>query len=407
MRIAQIAPLYERVPPRFYGGTERVVSFLTEELVRQGHDVTLFASGDSLTSAKLVRCCDVALRFNPAVRDALPYHMVMLDEVRRRIDQFDILHFHIDIIHAPLVHDFADQTLTTLHGRLDLPDLAPFYAAFQDLPLASISNDQRGYLRNANWLGTVHHGLPRDLLPFRPHPDGYLAFLGRISPEKRPDYAIEIAGRSGMPLKIAAKVDRADQEYWEAMIRPMVEGNRDVEFIGEIGESDKAGFLGGATALLFPIDWPEPFGLVMIEAMACGTPVIAYRRGSVPEVIKENVSGFLVNTIEEAVAAVWRIQSLDRVKVRAEFERRFTAARMARDYDGMYRQLLAAHNRPAKVVTLNGRRNEWKPIRPSKPSELMDSEVEAQSVSASKSAISNKPVQSERFREGFRSSIFE
>ena len=374
MRIAQIAPLHERVPPKFYGGTERVVSYLTEELVRQGHNVTLFASGESLTSAKLVRCCEVALRFNPAVRDALAYHMIMLDEVRRRIDQFDILHFHIDIIHAPLVHDFSDRTLTTLHGRLDLPDLAPFYAAFQDLPLASISNDQRGYLRNANWLGTVHHGLPRDLLPFRPHPDGYLAFLGRISPEKRPDYAIEISARSGMPLKIAAKVDRADQEYWEAMIRPMVEGNRDVEFIGEIGESDKAGFLGGATALLFPIDWPEPFGLVMIEAMACGTPVIAYRRGSVPEVIKENVSGFLVNTIEEAVAAVWRIQSLDRVKVRAEFERNFTAARMARDYVGMYRQLLAAHNRPARVVTLNGRHNEWQPVRPSKPSELTDSE---------------------------------
>ena len=335
MRIAQIAPLHERVPPRLYGGTERVVSFLTEELVRQGHDVTLFASGDSRTSARLVRCCDVALRFNPAVRDALPYHIIMLDEVRRRIDQFDILHFHIDMIYAALVHDFADRTLTTLHGRLDLPDLVPFYAAFRDLPLASISNDQRGYLRNANWLGTVYHGLPPDLLPFRLNPDGYLAFLGRISPEKRPDLAIEIAARSRMPLKIAAKVDRADQAYWEAKIRPMVEGNPNVEFIGEIGEGDKACFLGGAAALLFPIDWPEPFGLVMIEAMACGTPVIAYRRGSVPEVIEENVSGFVVDTIDEAVTAVRQNRRLgshqSTRRVRASLHRRTNGARLRPD----------------------------------------------------------------------------
>ncbi len=377
MRIAQIAPLHERVPPRFYGGTERVVSFLTEELVHQGHDVTLFASGDSQTSAKLVRCCDTALRFNPAVRDALPYHMIMLDEVRRRINEFDILHFHIDIIHAPLVHDLADRTLTTLHGRLDLPDLAHFYAAFRDLPLASISNDQRGYLRNASWIGTVYHGLPRDLLRFCPNPDGYLAFLGRISPEKCPDHAIEIAARSGMPLKIAAKVDQADQAYWEAKIRPMVEDHPDVEFIGEIGEADKARFLGRAAALLFPIDWPEPFGLVMIEAMACGTPVIAYRRGSVPEVIEENVSGFLVNTIEEAVAAVGQIQNLDRVKVRAEFERHFTAERMARDYVSIYRQLLATRNRSAKVAVLNGEHNGWQAIRPLPSPELISSDGEA------------------------------
>lgn len=365
MRIAQIAPLYERVPPRLYGGTERVVSFLTEELVRQGHDVTLFASGDSETSAKLVRCCDMALRFNPAVRDALPYHMIMLEEVRRRIDQFDILHFHIDIIHAPLVYGLADRTLTTLHGRLDLPDLVPFYAAFRKLPLASISNDQRRYLVSANWVGTVYHGLPRSLLPFRPNPDGYLAFLGRISPEKRPDQAIEIAARSGMPLKIAAKVDRADQAYWETKIRPMVEGNPDVEFIGEIGEGDKARFLGGAAALLFPVDWPEPFGLVMIEAMACGTPVVAFRRGSVPEVIEENVSGFVVDTIEEAVAAVRRVQDLDRAGVRAEFDRRFTAERMARDYIDIYRRLLAGHSRPASARRLNGRYERWQAIRSS------------------------------------------
>lgn len=372
MRIAQIAPLHERVPPKLYGGTERVVSFLTEELVRQGHNVTLFA-GDSLTSAKLMRCCDLALRFNPAVHDTLLYHVMMLNEVRRRIDQFDILHFHIDIVHAALVHDFANRTLTTLHVRLDLHDLAPFYAAFRDLPLASISNDQRGYLRNANWLGTVHHGLPRDLLRCRPSPDGYLAFLGRISPEKRPDCAIEIAVRSRMPLKIAAKVDRADQAYWETKIRPMVEENPNVEFIEEIGESDKARFLGGATALLFPIDWPEPFGLVMIEAMACGTPVIAYRRGSVPEVIEENVSGVLVNTVEEAVAAVWRVRNLDRVRGRAEFEHRFTAERMARDYVGIYQQLLVLRDRLAKVATLNGAHSGWQALRQRPSHELIGS----------------------------------
>ena len=280
MRIAQIAPLHERVPPRFYGGTERVVSFLTEELVSQGHDVTLFASGDSQTSAELVRCCDMALRSNPAVRDSLPYQMIMLDEVRRRVDQFDILHFHIDIVHAPLMHDLADRTLTMLHGRLDMPDLAPFCGAFRDLPLVSISNDQRGDLRNANWIGTIHHGLPRNLLPFSPKADGYLAFLGRIAPEKRPDVAIEIAEQAGMPLKIAAKVDRVDHAYWEANIRPMVESNPNVEFVGEIGERDKATLLGGAIAMLFPIDWPEPFGLVMIEAMACGTPSNVAGQGS-------------------------------------------------------------------------------------------------------------------------------
>jgi glycosyltransferase involved in cell wall biosynthesis len=356
MRIAQIAPLHERVPPRLYGGTERVVSFLTEELVRHGHEVTLFASGDSQTSARLIRCCDMALRFNPAVRDTLPYHMIMLDEVRRRIDQFDVLHFHVDLLHAPLMQDLADRTLTTLHGRLDLPDLAPFYAAFRDLPLASISNNQRANLGNANWVGTVYHGLPRDLLPFSVNPHGYLAFLGRISPEKRPDLAIEIAARSKMPLKIAAKVDRADQAYWETKIRPMVAGNADVEFIGEIGERDKADFLGGAAALLFPVDWPEPFGLVMIEAMACGTPVIAYRRGSVPEVVEENVSGFVVDTVEQAVTAVRQIQDLDRAKVRAEFERRFTAERMAQDYFAIYRDLLAASSRPAKAKMRNGTR---------------------------------------------------
>jgi glycosyltransferase involved in cell wall biosynthesis len=349
MRIAQIAPLHESVPPRLYGGTERVVSYLTEELVRLGHDVTLFASGDSRTSAKLVRCCEIALRVNPVVRDGMPYHMIMLDQVRRRVDEFDILHFHIDVLHGPLVREFADRTLTTLHGRLDLPDLVPFYAAFQDLPLASISNSQQRYLSGANWLGTVYHGLPQHLLPFQSKPKGYLAFLGRIAPEKGPDQAIEIAARSRMPLKIAAKVDRVDQAYWEEKIRPRVEANSDIEFIGEIGEGDKARFLGDAAALLFPIDWPEPFGLVMIEAMACGTPVIAYRRGSVSEVIEENVSGFVVDTVDEAVAAVRRLSDLDRARVRTEFERRFTVERMARDYVDIYRRLLGMRSRPMQI----------------------------------------------------------
>jgi len=366
MRIAQIAPLHERVPPRLYGGTERVVSFLTEELVRQGHEVVLFASGDSKTSAQLVPCCEMALRLNPSVRDHLPYHMIMLEEVRQRIDQFDILHFHIDLLHCPLVRAIADWTLTTLHGRLDLPDLVPFYQTFRELPLVSISNDQQRYLRNVNWLGTVYHGLPRDLLAFQSRASGYLAFLGRIAPEKRPDLAIEIAARSGMPLKIAAKIDHADQAYWDTKIRPMVEAHHpDVEFIGEINERDKESFLGGAAALLFPVDWPEPFGLVMIEAMACGTPVIAFRRGSVPEIVTEGVSGFVVDTIEEAVTAVGRATRLDRAKVRAEFDCRFTAERMARDYVNIYKKLVSKRSRSVQLEMLSQRRQEWYEVRSS------------------------------------------
>ena len=356
MRIAQIAPLYERVPPQFYGGTERIVSYLTEELVRQGHDVTLFASGDSKTSAKLVPCCKMALRLDPSVKNPLVYHIIMLEEVRQRIDQFDVLHFHIDILQAPLIRDIADCTVTTQHGRLDLPDLIPFYRIFRELPLVSVSNDQHKYLRHANWVGTVHHGLPRDLLPFQPNAAGrYLAFLGRISPEKGPNRAIEIAARAGMPLEIAAKVDRVDQTYWDEIIQPMVEAHSNVEFIGEIDERDKAAFLGEAAALLFPIDWPEPFGLVMIEAMACGTPVIAFRRGSVSEVVEDGISGFVVDTIEEAVRAVQRIVTLDRARVRAAFERRFTVDRMARDYVQIYRVLAPARAKSERVRTLNGR----------------------------------------------------
>ncbi|WP_342641824.1 glycosyltransferase family 4 protein [Rhodoligotrophos ferricapiens] len=340
MKIAQIAPLAESCPPKLYGGTERIVSYLTEELVRQGHEVTLFASGDSVTSAKLVPCCNRSLRLDPTVKDPLPHHIIMLDEVRRRADDFDVLHFHTDFLHYPLVRDIADRTVTTLHGRLDLPDLKPVYAAFAGLPLVSISCHQRKPMPPVNWVGTVYHGLPHDLLPFNPRPKGdYLAFLGRISPEKRPDRAIEIAARAGMPLKIAAKVDKADQAYWDEVIEPMVASHPNVQFVGEINEHGKAEFLGNARALLFPIDWPEPFGLVMIEAMACGTPVIAYPCGSVPEVIDDGISGFIVDSIAEAAAAARQVEHLDRGEVRAAFEKRFTAARMAEDYLAIYRAL--------------------------------------------------------------------
>lgn len=340
MKIAQIAPLAERCPPKLYGGTERIVSYLTEELVRQGHQVTLFASGDSRTAARLVPGTEVALRLNPAVRDPIPYHVMMLDEVRRRADEFDVLHFHIDLLHFPLIREFAGRTVTTLHGRLDLPDLWPFYRAFPEVPLVSISDHQRLPMPPVNWAGTVYHGLPSDLLRFNAQPrDGYLAFLGRISPEKRPDRAIEIAARAGLPLKIAAKIDKADQAYWDETIAPLIEAHANVQFIGEINEHQKAEFLGNARALLFPIDWPEPFGLVMIEAMACGTPVVAFRCGSVPEVIDDGVTGYIVDDIDAAVQAVRRIGELDRAVIRATFDKRFTVRRMAEDYVAIYRAL--------------------------------------------------------------------
>jgi glycosyltransferase involved in cell wall biosynthesis len=342
MRIAQIAPLAESCPPALYGGTERVVSYLTEELVAQGHEVTLFASGDSITSAELVPCSERALRLCPGPVDALPFHMIMLEEVARRAHQFDVLHFHIDLMHAPVVRAFADRTVTTLHGRLDLPELQPFYRTFPRLPLVSISNAQRRPMPPVNWLGTVHHGLPERLLPFSAQATaGYLAFLGRISPEKRPDRAIEIAVRAGTPLKIAAKIDRVDRPYWEARVEPLVRAHAEVEYVGEINEREKAAFLGGASALLFPIDWEEPFGLAMIEAMACGTPVIAYRAGSVPEVVDHGQSGYIVNCIDEAVRAVERLHALPRAAVRDRFEARFTADRMADDYLDIYRSLAA------------------------------------------------------------------
>jgi glycosyltransferase involved in cell wall biosynthesis len=340
MKIAQIAPLAESVPPRLYGGTERIVSYLTEELVRLGHDVTLFASGDSITAAELVGCTPQALRLEAHVQDPIPYYMLMLDRVRVRAAEFDILHFHIDQFHFPLFRPMAGRTLTTLHGRQDLPDLKPLYFGFNDMPLVSISNAQRRPIPNANYVATVYHGLPADL--HRPGLDadgGYLAFLGRISPEKRPDRAIAIARAAGIPLKIAAKVDKVDSPYFREQIAPLLVGDG-VEFVGEINERTKTEFLRGARALLFPVDWPEPFGLVMIEAMACGTPVLAFRCGSVPEVIDEGISGHIVDTVEEAIEALPRVLALDRRLVRQRFEERFSATHMAKNYVRVYRTLL-------------------------------------------------------------------
>ena len=353
MKIAQIAPLIESCPPQLYGGTERVVSYLTEELVRQGHDVTLFASGNSITSARLEACCEQALRLDPTVTGPVPDHLIMLDKVRRMAAQFDILHFHVDPFHYPLAVSFAARTITTLHGRLDLPELWRVHTAFRGFPLVSISNNQRQPMPPVKWTGTIYHGLPRNLLPFNPAPQGgYFAFLGRISPEKRPDLAIEIAVRAGARLKIAAKVDRADQAYWKNVIKPMINSSPKVEFVGEIGERDKGNFLGNADALLFPIDWPEPFELVMIEAMACGTPVIAFQRGSAPEVIDDGVSGVLVDDVSKATVAARRIAELDRTQVRAAFERRFDIERMAREYVQIYRGLVRAEE-----TRRNGKRN--------------------------------------------------
>lgn len=355
MKIAQVAPLAECCPPRLYGGTERIASYLTEELVRQGHGVTLFASGDSRTAAKLVRCSDLALRLNPAVKDHMPYHLIMLDEVRRRAEDFDVIHFHIDLLHFPVIRDFADRTLTTLHGRLDLPDLRPFYAAFPEAPLVSISDSQRQPMPTVNWAATIPHGLPPDLLPFSAKPKGdYLAFLGRISPEKRPDRAINIAAHAGLPLKIAAKVDNVDRSYWDTEIAPLIARHDNVEFIGEIDETRKASFLGNARALLFPIDWPEPFGLVMIEAMACGTPVIAWNCGSVPEVIDDGVTGFIVDNEEQATIAVKRLEMINRAAIRSVFDRRFTVERMAADYLSVYCGLAGVRRDAMRLRHLDG-----------------------------------------------------
>lgn len=358
MKIAQVAPLMERVPPELYGGTERVVSYLTEELVRQGHRVTLFASGDSLTAAELVPCAEHALRLDPAAPSPVAHQVVMLDRVRRRAEEFDVIHFHIDYLHFPLCRHQGWRALTTMHGRLDLPEAMSFFREFDELPLVSISNSQREPMPPVNWIGTVHHGLPLELYALSAKPGDYLVFVGRISPEKRPDRAIEIARRTGLRLKIAAKVDRVDEVYFNERIRPLL-AHPLVEFIGEVGDSDKGALLGGARALLFPVDWPEPFGLVMIEAMACGTPVIAWRCGSVPEIVEQGVTGHIVENMDEAAAAVERIGELDRAGVRAAFEERFSAQGMASNYVKIYRRLVAsralarrtaaAQRRPAPV----------------------------------------------------------
>jgi glycosyltransferase involved in cell wall biosynthesis len=372
MKIAQIAPLIESVPPRLYGGTERIVSYLTEELVGLGHDVTLFASGDSITSAELAVCCTRALRLDPTARDFVPHFMLMIDKVRERAEEFDVLHFHIDLFHFPLFRSLAGQTLTTLHGRQDLGDLKPFYSRFREMPLISISDDQRKPLPHANFVATIHHGIPADLLRPSFKEGGYLAFLGRISPEKRPDRAIRIAQAAGIPLKIAAKVDKVDEAYFRSEILPLIDGPG-VEFIGEINEREKTEFLGKASALLFPVDWPEPFGLVMIEAMACGTPVLAFRCGSIPEVIEDGITGKIVDTEEEAIAALPKILAYDRRAVRQRFEERFTSTRMAKNYVDAYRQLLGmgapggeARGSRTRRINVNGG-NGSSPVSAEKP----------------------------------------
>lgn len=353
MRIAQVAPLYESVPPKLYGGTERVVSWLTEELVALGHEVTLFASGDSLTSARLIPACPTALRLNPACVDEFAHHLKMLELVRQEKDEFDLIHFHIDYVHFPLSRSERLPQVSTLHGRLSIPDLVPLYREFCDMPVVSISVAQRLPLPWANWQGTVHHGLPAT--NFEPcfEPGHYLAFLGRVSPEKGLDQAIEIAKRSEIPLKIAAKVDRADREFFESRIKPLLDSEL-IEFIGEICESEKNEFLGNALALLFPIVWEEPFGIVLIEAMASGIPIIAYARGSVPEIVEDGVNGFLVRDADSAVKAVRRIDQIDRGLCRRQFEQRFTSKRMAQDYLTIYRG-----NARSKAITLTSGDLRW------------------------------------------------
>jgi glycosyltransferase involved in cell wall biosynthesis len=339
MKIAQIAPLYESVPPKYYGGTERIVSYLVDELVSQEHEVTLFASGDSRTSGVLVPVCEQALRLQRrALADPLAHHVRMLELVFAQASEFDVLHFHLDYIHFPLIRRTKSLALTTLHGRLDIPDLQPLFTEFWEMRLCSVSHSQQKHLTHPNWLGTVHHGLPKELYQFHPEAKDYVVFLGRVCPEKGVDRAIEIAIRAGMPLKIAAKVDAVDQAYFEQRIRPLLDHPL-VEFIGEIDDQQKNDLLGKARALLFPIDWPEPFGLAMIEAMACGTPVIAYRYGSVPEIVEPGQNGFIVNSVEEAVIALRNLDSIPRGRCRQIFERRFTSQQMASNYSSIYQKL--------------------------------------------------------------------
>lgn len=345
MKIAQVAPLYERVPPQMYGGTERVVSYLTEELVSQGHEVTLFASGDSVTKAKLLSPCKEALRLSSTCIDHYVHHVLMMEMVQKMKNDFDIIHYHIDYMHFPLSRYSDIPHVTTLHGRLDIPDLFHLYKEFNEIPLISISHNQRKPIAKANWTANVYHGLPYDLLEFNPKGGEYLAWVGRISSEKRVDRAIEIAIKCDMPLKIAAKVDKVDHQYYLNEIKPKL-NHPLIEFIGEIGDDNKADFIGNAKALLFPIDWPEPFGLVMIEALACGTPVIAFKNGSVPEIIDEGVTGFIVNSIEEAVEVVNnKIHLIKREVCRLIFEEKFSAERMANDYIESYKNLIRLNSK--------------------------------------------------------------
>jgi glycosyltransferase involved in cell wall biosynthesis len=353
MRIAQIAPLTEAIPPKLYGGTERVVHWLTEELVALGHDVTLFASGDSVTSAKLEPMWDQSLRLSGAVRDPNALHMLMLEQVRRRNEEFDVLHFHLDYYPFSLFSRQSTPFLTTLHGRLDLPEHQPVFTTFSSVPVVSISNAQRRPVPQADWVRTIYHGVPEDLLRPLPATPSYLAFLGRIAPEKGVDQAIKIAGRSGMPIKIAAKVDKADIEYFEENIRPLLDLPH-VEYIGEITDQQKSAFLSGAIGLLMPINWPEPFGLSMIEAMACGTPVIAYNRGSVPEVVEDGLTGFVVEDELSAINAARHLRQLSRTAIRARFEERFTARLMAKEYLATYRSLMTAVAARPRLVAVQG-----------------------------------------------------
>ena len=352
VRIAQVSPLYESVPPRQYGGTELVVSYLTEELIRQGHDVTLFASGDSLTKARLVPVTRRSLRQDADCIDPLAHHILLLERVLREHEEnpFDVIHFHVDYLHLALSRRQALPSVSTLHGRLDLPDLVPLYREFREAAVISISDAQRSPLPWLNWQATIHHGLPENAFQLGAGAGDYLAFLGRISPEKGVDHAVRIAQRAGMTLKIAAKIDREDREYFEGKIKPLFK-KPGVEYLGEISYREKGSFLGEAAALLVPVQWPEPFGLVMIEAMACGTPIIAYPRGSVPEIVQHGVNGFIVNSAKEADRAVEGVLSLDRQKCRDCFDLHFTAARMCHEYLRVYERL---QNGPAGVLTLNG-----------------------------------------------------
>ena len=343
MRIAQVAPLHEAVPPKLYGGTERIVSYLTEELVKMGHEVTLFASGDSVTSAKLEPMCERALRLDERIVDPLAPHVRMIGQVSRRAHDFEVIHCHTDYIGLPALAEATAPAVITLHGRLDIPEIWPLYREHASVPLVSISESQRTPMPDAPWIATVHHGMPEELFEFRARPDDYLLFLGRIAPEKRPDAAIRIARRAGRRLVMAAKIDRADREYHQSVVAPLLR-EPGIEFLGEVGDADKRELLSKAAALLFPIDWPEPFGLVMIEALASGTPVVARRRGSVPEVLEDGVTGFLCETEEEMVSAVSRLDALDRSRCRAAYQGRFTAQAMADRYVAVYRAVVGVAN---------------------------------------------------------------